>query len=601
MHENQYRATLDSMRDAIHVVDSDLIILVMNARFKQWCAELGLEIGDPIGRSVFEVFPHLPDRVKEEYHQVFASGQVLTTVEVTEAQGREVATEARKIPVHENDQVVRVVTVVRDITEQERIKKESKAAEERIRVLFETIPHALYECDKNGIITLTNSAYSRITGYSKGELLGMHIQELMLPGPQRDELPCYLEYLVKEKPVPTPYMARNLTKDGQSVDVEINWDYRCNEQDQVVGFVCILSDVTERKKAEEALHQSEDQYRSLVVNMPGVVWRTDQTGKTSFIGPNVKEIYGYSQAEIYEQGSQLWFDRIHPEDVNKVKKSFKSLFKEGMRLDVEYRIQRKDGEWIWLQDRSIGTYEKENMKYADGVFVDITTRKQAETKLLDYQRQLKSLATQLTLTEEQEKRRIAEQLHDDVGQCLAFCKMNLQLVIASISEQSRVDELETVCEMLTQSMDHINDLTYDLSSPILKELGFEKAIGAWLKDDIESKHGVKTQLIADYQTEPINDEIKAILFRSIRELVTNSVKHANPGQIHVCISREKEDIVVCVEDDGDGFDPRTIESASKKRYGLFSIRERLDYLGGCLELISSPGHGCKAVLKVPLS
>ncbi|MFC1766520.1 PAS domain S-box protein [Planctomycetota bacterium] len=718
--EDQYRTTLNSMRDAIHVVNSDLVILLMNDRFENWCGELGLEIDNPIGKTIFDVFPHLPDRLKKEYRQVFSSGQVLTTVEVTEAQGHKIATETRKIPVtDEVGQIGQVITVIRDITEQERVRKENEAAKERIQLLFETIPHALYECDKNGIITLTNSTYSKITGYAKNELVGMHIQDLMLPGAQRDEVASYLEQLVKEQPTPTPYLATNLTKNGQPIDVEVNWNYRCNDQGQVDGFVCILSDITERKKADQALNQSEEQYRSLVANIPGVVWRSDQTGNTTFIGQNVKEIYGYSQEEIYDGGSQLWFGRIHPDDVATVQHSFKLLFEESMPLDVEYRIQRKDGEWIWLQDRSTGTYEKEGVKYADGVFIevtdrkqaeqtlqeseerfrvlseasfegvvfsdkgilvdankafldiygyrydeaigkpvisfvlpehrdmviqkiqsgfsgvydhkglhkngqvidlevhgrnvvyhgrnirmtavrDITERKKAEAKLVEYQSQLKSLTAQLTIAEEQEKRRIAEHLHDEVGQCLAFCKMKLQLVLDSISERATVDELETVCEMLTQSMLNVKDVTYGLSSPILKELGFEKAVGAWLKDDIERQHDVKTELIVDGQAKLMNENLKTLLFRSIRELVTNAVKHANPNQIHVYIDRQKDNISVRVEDDGEGFDPDTIEYNSKKGFGLFSIRERLDYLGGELELISLSNHGCKATLKIPL-
>ncbi len=103
------------------------------------------------------------------------------------------------------------------------------------------------------------------------------------------------------------------------------------------------------------------------------------------------------------------------------------------------------------------------------------------------------------------------------------------------------------------------------------------------------------------QVRPLDEDLKTILFRSVRELATNSIKHANPTQIHVCVERKDGYFSVCVEDDGDGFDPETIESRSKNGFGLFSIRERLDYLGGCLDLVSWPGRGCRAVLKVPLT
>ncbi|MCP4454141.1 MAG: PAS domain S-box protein [Planctomycetes bacterium] len=108
--------------------------------------------------------------------------------------------------------------------------------------MFETIPHAVYECDKEGVITFTNSAYGKITGHSKEELVGMPIRDLMAPGSQKEGMASYLEQLVRERPVPTSYLAQSLNKDGQLIDVEVNWNYRCDDDGQVKGFVCILSD-----------------------------------------------------------------------------------------------------------------------------------------------------------------------------------------------------------------------------------------------------------------------------------------------------------------------------------------------------------------------
>jgi PAS domain S-box-containing protein len=589
---DQYRATLNSMRDAIHVIDSDLVILLMNERFETWCVELGIAVSNPVGKTIFDVFSHLSDKVKEEYRQVFESGEVLTTEEVTDVHGHNVATETRKIPIYNGDRVERVVTVIRDITEQKRIRSQKKANEERIRLLFETIPHALYECNRDGIITLTNAAYAKITSYSKEELVGMPIQEHLEPGPQKEEMTSYLEYLVKEQPAPTPYVARNLTKDGRVIDVEINWNYRHNEESQVIGFVCILSDITERKLAERTLQESEERFRVLSdATFEGVVF--SEKGILHDVNKAFLNIYGCRYEEAIGKPVIQFVAPEHRDLVmEKIRSGFSGVY--------EHRGVHRDGHLIDLEVHGHQvTHQGHEMRMT--AVRDITARKHAETKLFEYQHQLKSLAHQLTLAEEQEKRRIAEQLHDDLGQCLAFCKMKVQLVLTDTSEPTTVEELETVCEMLTQSMDHIKKLTYDLTSPVLQELGFEKAMDAWLKDDIEYKHAVKTSLIvSNRQTLPTDDTLKAFLYRSTRELVINSVKHAKPDNILVHINRKEETISVCVEDDGNGFDPENIEANANKGFGLFSIRERLDYLGGGLELFSSPGQGCKAILNVPL-
>lgn len=132
---------------------------------------------------------------------------------------------------------------------------------------------------------------------------------------------------------------------------------------------------------ELALQKSEEKYRSLVTNIPDVTWTTNSDGGTTFISPNVEKVYGFTPEEIYEQGSEVWFGRIHEDDIGKVKKAFGALIKNGETYDIEYRIKRKDGQWIWLYDRSVSTHKKKGVVYADGVFTDITERKKAEQNL----------------------------------------------------------------------------------------------------------------------------------------------------------------------------------------------------------------------------
>jgi two-component system cell cycle sensor histidine kinase/response regulator CckA len=155
-------------------------------------------------------------------------------------------------------------------------------------------------------------------------------------------------------------------------------------------------DTTHRENVQEALQRSEQLYHSLVANIPDVVWTTDCDGKTIFISPNVQEIYGYSPKEIYNQGKRLWLERIHPEDAERVKHAYRSLFETGTRYDVEYRIKRKDGQWIWLHDRSVMTYEKNGVMYADGVFSDVTERKRTEDALRESEDKYRDLVEEMT-------------------------------------------------------------------------------------------------------------------------------------------------------------------------------------------------------------
>ena len=136
----------------------------------------------------------------------------------------------------------------------------------------------------------------------------------------------------------------------------------------------------EKREAAKALRESEEKYRSLVANIPDVTWTTDDAGNTTFVSPNIETVYGYTPEEICEEGESLWFERIHPDDVETVRQAYGALFDKGTRFDIEYRIKRKDGKWIWLHDRAMTTYEKGGVHYASGVFMDVTARVRAESQ-----------------------------------------------------------------------------------------------------------------------------------------------------------------------------------------------------------------------------
>ena len=128
----------------------------------------------------------------------------------------------------------------------------------------------------------------------------------------------------------------------------------------------------------EAIRESEEEYRSIVSNIPDVTWRVDEAGHVTFISPNIERVLGYTPDEAYRKSARPFRSRVHPDDLHKVKGAFRALFTTGQPYDVECRVQRKDGEWIWVHDRAVATYEKDGTRYADGLLSDITERKRAE-------------------------------------------------------------------------------------------------------------------------------------------------------------------------------------------------------------------------------
>jgi signal transduction histidine kinase len=178
--------------------------------------------------------------------------------------------------------------------------------------------------------------------------------------------------------------------------------------------------------------------------------------------------------------------------------------------------------------------------------------------------------------------------------------VRLQLAAArkSSSKDRLMTTLDETSEAIRQAVGSIRSLVYDLSSPSMNEIGISAAISEWLAEQIQKKHGLKTEFIDEYGRVPLDDDVRAMLFRSVRELLTNVVKHAQAKKVTVDIKTTDSSLNIMVQDDGVGLDYEK-ESAKIGHFGLFSIRERMSDLGGSLEIVSEPGRGTKVTLSVP--
>jgi len=227
---------------------------------------------------------------------------------------------------------------------------------------------------------------------------------------------------------------------------------------------------------------------------------------------------------------------------------------------------------------------------------DALARKNAGRLLGQYQVRLQSLAAELLLTEERERRRLAIDLHDGLGQTIALLQMKLVALRGSAGAalESPLKEIEGLIEQANRST---RSIAFDLSPPVLHDLGLEPAV-EWLVEDLRARYGLEVELEDDGQPKPADESIRIILFRSIRELLINAAKHANADRVQLSLHRENGSVCAAVEDDGVGMqaDPLAVEGT-----GLLSIRERLSHVGGTMLIESSPGQGTKVYLRAPLT
>ncbi len=221
----------------------------------------------------------------------------------------------------------------------------------------------------------------------------------------------------------------------------------------------------------------------------------------------------------------------------------------------------------------------------------------AKARITEYQAQLRSLASELALTSERERRQIAQELHDQIGQNLAAIKFKLGL-LKQTSQDKALDESLALLERTIQSS---RNLTYELSPPVLHELGLCAAL-EWLVHQLRANFGIAGQFFDDLLPKPLSDDLRIVLFQAVRELLTNVGKHSRANMARVSAKVVAGELCLEVVDDGVGFDPglyRTLRQGTNGM-GLFSVRERMAHLETRMEIISAPGQGTRVILHAPL-
>lgn len=227
---------------------------------------------------------------------------------------------------------------------------------------------------------------------------------------------------------------------------------------------------------------------------------------------------------------------------------------------------------------------------------------QKERDLLELSEKLRSLSSELLLTEERERRRIAVDLHDRIGHALANVKMQLGVLKQTIDNPESLDPIERISQLTDQSIQDTQSLTFDLSPPVLYDLGLEAAI-EWLVDQTQEQHRLSVAFEDDQKPKPLDESIRVLAFQAARELLFNIVKHAQAHHVWVSMKQVGEMVHITIEDDGIGLQASMQGRKTNKKgggFGLFSIQERLKHAGGRLEISSDPSHGTRMVLIVPM-
>jgi len=484
--------------------------------------------------------------------------------------------------------------IVFDVTDRKRAEEALRASEERFRSIFEASPIGVYRTTPDGRILDANPATLQMLGYSSLDELAtrnLDEEEWYEPDYPRSEFKERLQRDGEVRGLESAWMRR----DGTAVFVRESAATICNEAGEPLYYQGTIEDITERKRAEQALRESEERYRTLFENAPVGIGVSSYDGQVLALNDYMVRSTGYSLSEA--DGFTLADAYESLEDRTKL---LARVREDGSVCDYEVRLKRRDGTPFagLLNVTPINFGGQEALL---SMVEDITEKKRAEEERLEYQEQLRSLSSQLALAEERERQRFAASLHDDLGQILSLSRIKLGALTAPAEEDGTSAVLGDVRSLLDQAIEKVRTLTFDIGSPLLHTLGLGAAVGQ-LADRVRDEHGIAVTLDTRNGPLRLDDDVGVTLFQSIRELLLNVVKHANASSVTVIIRRAPGHVHVEVVDDGDGFEvPERFIRLEDGGYGLFSIRERMSYLGGTFRVESAPGRGTRATMVAPLN
>ena len=487
-----------------------------------------------------------------------------------------------------------------EVEERKKIEGVLRESEELFRRTFDEAPIGAAIISTDFRFKRVNSALCSITGYSQEELESLSFMDITHPEDRADNLKM-AQKLASGELRDHQVEKRYIQKEGKIVWVRASIEVMRDEAGEPIYYLPMTEDITEKKKVEIELRESEEKYRLLIQNLPGVVYKGQKDWSVEFFDEKAERFTGY-KVEEFCSGRKKWSDLILEEDFDSAKELFVRALKTGGFFVREYRIRCSDGKICWVQDRgTIVCDEKGEILYVNGVFFDITERKKLDEQLLEHRRKVRSMASELALTEERQRRELAQDLHDSIGQNLALSKLRVDSLRSRTSASKVSSELDSLSRNLEDAIEQIQSLIFKLSPPILYQVGLGAAL-EYLAEWVGETYDIRIAVNTETNSLSLPEDESVLLFRAVQELVTNTVKHAEASNSTITLRGNDDHVYIEVQDNGTGFDTSILEGKRplRDRFGLLSIKERLQHLGGHTRIESSPGRGTKVCLWAPL-
>src|SRR5258705_727419 len=364
-----------------------------------------------------------------------------------------------------------------------------------------------------------------------------------------------------------------------------------DSQQKLVSIVGTLLDITEQRRAERVLRESEDRFRTMADGAPVMMWMSGVDKLCTDFNRGWLTFTGRSIEQELRNG---WVEGVHPDDLQKCIAIYEEAFDKRQLFSLEYRLRRYDGEYHWINDSgSLRFLPDGTFAGYIGCCVDIHDRKAVEFERLE-------LARRLMSAQEAERTRVARELHDGIGQEIALLGIQMQRAAASIALEPGLTNaaIQKLCTKLTAIGLHVSRLSHQLHSSELEYLGLSVAI-IKLCREFSDQYSLKVTCGCSSIPAKLDNEIALTFFRVVQESLHNIARHSSASEVHVEVTAASGYLTLIVRDNGGGFDVQ--ESKAAAGLGFVSMRERVHPIVGEFAIDSAPGAGTRIWARTPLN
>jgi two-component system sensor histidine kinase UhpB len=477
---------------------------------------------------------------------------------------------------------------IQDITDRKKTEEKIIASEKQFRHSLDNMLEGVQIHDFNWQYIYVNNALVKYSKCSREELLGHTLME-RYPGLEQTALFQKMQRCMFER-VAEHFETEFIFPDGSKTDFELSI------QPTPEGIFILSIDITERKEAEEEIRKSNERYEFANKATRDTIWEWDYRTHKGKWGEGFNAMFGYSKDNL--NYDETWIEEyIHPDDKGRLLKNIQDRIEYGLQIcQNEYRFRCADGAYKYVFDRGYILYDENNKPYRMiGAMTDLTEKKRFENELVNQQiKQQKVITETIIRTQEKERNELGRELHDNINQILATVKMYLGMVKAK--ENISVDLVSQSYEYVNEAMEEIRKLSHSLVTPSLGDFGLKEALEG-LMENANLINDLHVQLLFDekYNEKGIDDNKELMIYRIVQEQMNNITKYAKANKAVITLKTDDENLVLSVEDDGVGFDVMQ----KSKGIGLKNISSRVEFYSGNMNVISSPGNGCKLEIIIP--